>query len=66
MLYLGLSIWGTAGFRDDLYIEDLADSDYNSFYDTDQASFSQSLIVSLTIQNVVDYKLQLTFDQINF
>jgi len=65
MLYLGLSIWGTAGFRDDLYIEDLADSDYNSFYDTDQASFSQSLIVSLTIQNVVDYKLQLTFDQIN-
>ena len=65
MLYLGLSIWGTAGFRDDLYLEDLADSDYNSFYDSDQASFSQSLIVSLTIQNVVDYKLQLTFDQIN-
>jgi len=67
MLYLGLSIWGTAGFRDDLNIEDLAGSDsyYYDFYDTDQTSFSQSLTVSLTIQNVVDYNLQSTFDQIN-
>jgi len=67
MLYLGLSIWGTAGFRDDLNIEDLAGSDsyYYDFYDTDQTSFSQSLTVSLTIQNMVDYKLQSTFDQID-
>lgn len=67
VLYLGLSIWGTASFTNDLYIEDLVgtNSYYYAFYDTDQTSFSQSLTVSLIIQNVVDYKLQSTFDQIN-
>ena len=67
VIYLGFSIWGTTGFKEDLDIRGLAGSDsyYYDFYDTDQTSFSQSLTVSLTIQNVVDYKLQLTFDQIN-
>jgi len=67
VIYLGFSIWGTTGFKEGLDIRDLVGSDsyYYDFYDTDQTSFSQSLTVSLIIQNVVDYKLQSTFDQIN-
>ena len=67
VIYLGFSIWGTTGFKEDLDIRDLVGSDsyYYDFYDTDQTSFSQSLTVSLTIQNMVDYKLQSTVDQIN-
>ena len=67
VIYLGFSIWGATGFKEGLDIRDLVGSDsyYYDFYDTDQTSFSQSLTVSLTIQNVVDYKLQSTVDQIN-
>ena len=67
VIYLGFSIWGTTGFKEDLDIRDLVGSDsyYYDFYDTDQTSFSQSLTVSLTIQHKVDYKLQSTFDQID-
>ena len=67
VIYLGFSLWGTTGFKEDLDIRDLVGSDsyYYDFYDTDQTSFSQSLTVSLTIQNMVDYKLQSTFDQID-
>jgi predicted RND superfamily exporter protein len=67
VIYLGFSIWGATGFKEGLDIRDLVGSDsyYYDFYDTDQTSFSQSLTVSLTIQNVVDYKLPSTVGQIN-
>ncbi|XP_071133351.1 patched domain-containing protein 3-like [Mytilus edulis] len=65
--YLGVSVWGTTNFREDLDLRDLVskDSYYYSSYDANQKLFSQSLFVSVNIRTTVDYRLASTFSELN-
>jgi len=65
-VYLGISIWGNTGFKEDLDIRNLftSESYYYKFYDTDQTLFGQSLVVSLNIQSEINYRQGSTFNDI--